>query len=291
MASEKQLREADYVWRGDDGEYCDDIGQCGFTCDHSEIRKDNATGKNYRYCVKLQMKVFDYDSCKYYSDDEQADLLGQLGTMIIRSDNTSKNENELLEAAKENDKYAIYELARRYEQKGDYSTAINFYSRASELGDIDAPLNIARILDGKKQYKEAASFFQLSVERTNAPIAHTTLAKYYVMGFIGNVFTRKKKAFEHFLAAAKQGNAEAQYFTALAYGEGQGVGKSISEYIFWLRCSQLNGYPKAVNRLNVCLSDRQYLQAWKEELAKADQKISKNQEYIEDYIRRQIKKK
>lgn len=290
MATDRQIKEAQYVHRGDDGDYLDEIGQCGFTCDYSKIVKDDKTGKNYRYCTKLQMQVFDYDSCKFFCNDEQVSLLGQLSSMLTRSDFSTKKDHELVDAARKGDRFAIYELASRFEKRQDYVNAIKFYTRACELGDADAPLKVARLFDSQKRYKDAAPFFQMAVERTNDASAHITLAKYYVMGFIGSFFNREKKAFEHFLAAAKQGNSEAQYFVALAYSEGSGVRKSIEEYIFWIRCSQLNGYQKAVQLLNERMSDRQYTQAWKEELAKADKRISNNEEYIEEYIRRQVRK-
>lgn len=68
MASEQQLKEANYIARIND-EYIDGLGQCGMVpCDHSKMLKDNITGKEYRYCMKLQMPVNEYDSCKYHGD-------------------------------------------------------------------------------------------------------------------------------------------------------------------------------------------------------------------------------
>ena len=83
MASDQQLREANYIHRGADGEYIEDLGQCGFPpCDFQKIVKDERTGKEYRYCMKLQMPVDDYNSCKYHSDGHWAGLVGQWGELL-----------------------------------------------------------------------------------------------------------------------------------------------------------------------------------------------------------------
>lgn len=75
MATQQQLREANYAHHDD---YIEDLGQCSFLpCDHSKILTDERTGEEYRYCMKLQMPVDSYDSCKYHSQKEASDLLMQ----------------------------------------------------------------------------------------------------------------------------------------------------------------------------------------------------------------------
>lgn len=94
MASQQELKEANYVHRGeDDGEYIKELGQCGLSpCDYSKMIRDDKTGKEYRYCMKLQIPVDCYDSCKYHSDERINSLIGEWATLL-------KEENEAKERA------------------------------------------------------------------------------------------------------------------------------------------------------------------------------------------------
>lgn len=65
----ERLKEAGYVHRGDDAPYTGN--QCGFNCDHSKLmNNDDSPRPCYRVCNKFKIRVSDYDSCKYYCDDE-----------------------------------------------------------------------------------------------------------------------------------------------------------------------------------------------------------------------------
>lgn len=91
MASRQHLKEAEYISRGDDGDYIEELGQCGFSpCDCSEIVKDNITGEEYRYCMKLQMPVGLYDSCKYHSAEKSMDLIRQLAELFKEEETLTK---------------------------------------------------------------------------------------------------------------------------------------------------------------------------------------------------------
>lgn len=95
MASKEQLKEANYVHRGDDGKYIEELGQCGFSpCDHSKIIKDDVTDEEYRYCMKLQMPVDDYDSCKYHSDERFMGLIGQMSNLLKEENDAKTRQNE-----------------------------------------------------------------------------------------------------------------------------------------------------------------------------------------------------
>ena len=85
MVSPKELKEANYVHRGDDGKYIEGLGQCSFSpCDHSKIVKDDRNGEEYRYCMKLQMPVDSYDSCKYHSEEQWIGLIDEMADLIIQ---------------------------------------------------------------------------------------------------------------------------------------------------------------------------------------------------------------
>lgn len=87
MASKQELKEANYVHRGDNGKYIEELGQCNFSpCDHSKIIKDDVTNEEYRYCIKLQMPVDDYDSCKYHSEERWISLMGQMANLFKEED-------------------------------------------------------------------------------------------------------------------------------------------------------------------------------------------------------------
>ena len=88
MASKKQLEEAKYIHRGDAGKYIEGLGQCSFSpCDHSKIVIDDKTGEEYRYCMKLQMPVDSYDSCKYHSEERWIGLVGQMSNLLQEENN------------------------------------------------------------------------------------------------------------------------------------------------------------------------------------------------------------
>ena len=95
MASKQQLKEANYVHRGDDGQYIEGLGQCSFSpCDHSKIIKDDRTGEEYRYCMKLQMPVDSYDSCKYHSEERWMSLVGDMANLLKEENETKKNQEQ-----------------------------------------------------------------------------------------------------------------------------------------------------------------------------------------------------
>ena len=93
MASQQQLKEANYVHRGDEGKYIEGLGQCSFSpCDHSKIVKDERTGEEYRYCMKLQIPVDDYDSCKYHSEERWIGLMGEMANLLKEENDAKKKQ-------------------------------------------------------------------------------------------------------------------------------------------------------------------------------------------------------
>ena len=92
------------------------------------------------------------------------------------------------------------------------------------------------------------------------------------------------------MEAAKQSEPEGQFCLALCYCEGEGVTKSVTDYVFWLRCAQLNGHDRALQHMRERMSDSRYRRAWEEMIAEADQKIAKRETYIRLYFEKQAKK-
>lgn len=211
-------------------------------------------------------------------------------TPFIRPNYFEKGMDELKAEVGENNRFAAFELGRRFRAKNELNTAYQYFSLSAELGDTGAPMEAALIADRQHRDHDAIHFLEMQIERTDSAKAHVLLGKYYTLGKAGNFISRSKKAFGHYLSAAQQGDAEAQFYTSLAYCHGEGVSKSMREYVFWLRCAQLNGWKPAAQRIYKCMSQREYTQAWKEFLAEADKRISQHEEYIEEYIRSQIRK-
>lgn len=95
MASKQLLKEANYIHRGENGEYIEGLGQCSFSpCDYSKIIKDNTTGMEYRYCTKLQIPVDSYDSCKYHSEKEWTSLVGQMANLLQHEDEIKRTQKQ-----------------------------------------------------------------------------------------------------------------------------------------------------------------------------------------------------
>lgn len=210
---------------------------------------------------------------------------------FIRTDYLKKSVQELQKKVESNDKFAAYELAERFERQKNDDDALKYYRLSAEWGDVAAPLRAALILHRKQRFNEAVPYLEMSISRTNDAAAHFLLGQYYFENKIGTFFSRGKNKFKHFLAAAEQGHPKAQFILALLYAEGDGVKKSIEHYIFWLRCSQLNGNPTAIRYLNRVMGESEHMcRVWKEELAKADKQIAGHETYIEEYIRRKTRK-
>lgn len=75
MNLREKLAEAQYIHRGENGKYISD--QCGFGCDHSYLVNNDDSGRPcYRMCRRLGIRVDDYDSCRYFSNDREMDLSG-----------------------------------------------------------------------------------------------------------------------------------------------------------------------------------------------------------------------
>lgn len=73
----QELKEARYVRRGENGPFLKDVDQCGDFCDYSKlINNDDSPRPCYCVCTKFNIRVSDYDSCKYYSDKKISEQIG-----------------------------------------------------------------------------------------------------------------------------------------------------------------------------------------------------------------------
>lgn len=108
MNSQQRLKEANYVHRGEDGEYIEELGQCGLSpCDYSKMIRDDKTGKEYRYCMKLQMVVDEYDSCKYHSDEKIMGLIGQMSNLLQEQNKAKERVSYKQTSTKQKNNYIL----------------------------------------------------------------------------------------------------------------------------------------------------------------------------------------
>lgn len=63
---------------------------------------------------------------------------------------------------------------------------------------------------------------------------------------------KNEEAFEYYLKAARQGDAEAQFYLGLCYNYGDGVEKDLSEAVVWYRKAADQGFADAQYSLGSC---------------------------------------
>lgn len=105
-------------------------------------------------------------------------------------------------------------------------------------------------LDPAELISEAKIIFQRLADRAY-PFAQYYLGDGYSSGLFNNGTPDDEKAFQHFVAAAKHGHAEAGYRTALCYEFGSGTNKSYPKAHQFFRASASKNHPGAATRLGL----------------------------------------
>jgi TPR repeat protein len=107
------------------------------------------------------------------------------------------------------------------DSKGEYSEAVNWYSKAADQGDTSAQYRLGRMYHSgigvKKNEKMSIDFYQ--------------------------------KAFNRYHKAADQGDASAQYRLGTMYGDGKGVKKDIKMSLDWYHKAADQGNTSALTEL------------------------------------------
>lgn len=190
MVSEQQLKNANYVYRGDDGEYIENIGQCGFMCDHGEVVEDKSTGKNIRYCNILHMQVYDYDSCKYYCDDDMAASLDLYAYTTVA-----------MKALDDGDAQSQVSAGIAAKNVGRDDEAIRFFSAGVKKGSPEAHYYLAEYYqEGKcgsifNRKKKAAQLFE-----TASKMGHReSQFKYACACFLGSGVKQSQNMYEFWM--------------------------------------------------------------------------------------------
>lgn len=126
------------------------------------------------------------------------------------------------------DIYAKGEIVPR-----DKDKAVEWYSRAANLGHADAQLVLGYIYgndDARRDKKESAKWFLKAAEQGIAE-AQLKIGKMYYNG--DGVSQNKQEAAQWFRRSAEQGNCKAQIEIVHAYYTGDGIEKNLHEAGVW----------------------------------------------------------
>jgi TPR repeat protein len=111
-----------------------------------------------------------------------------------------------MERAKANDPIALFQMGFLCLDKGDYEGAVEYFTKAAELGDMDAHNNLSILYhEGKgveKDYKKKVYHLE------EAAIGGHPYARYN-LGIHEGVNGREDRAYKHLIIAAKLGSDEA----------------------------------------------------------------------------------
>lgn len=177
--------------------------------------------------------------------------------------NTTKGTELVREAAYANSSLGMRYMGHLYSDDkipnsggNKIQSAINWYRKAAEAGNVDAMSNLGYELMDKYQWdkdkqEEAIQWFQRAADQGNT-VAMGNLGWMYEHG--RGVSKSMEKAFEWYLKSAEGGNDVGQYDVALCYEYGRGTAKNREKAIEWHKKSAEQGYEdakKALKRLGV----------------------------------------
>lgn len=167
--------------------------------------------------------------------------------------NYKKAYNYYLKAAEQGDSIAINNLGSMYHGgvgvKKDIKKAAELYAEASDLGHVEASLNLAIIYLNEQSLRneeEAIKLLKFVAEKDN-PTGIYLLGYAYLKGI--GVPQNKKKAVQNIRKAADKGYDEAQYLLGFLYMQGWGVPQNYNNALKFLNMSMAQGNISAINLL------------------------------------------
>ena len=113
-----------------------------------------------------------------------------------------ENEKQMMERVKANDPAAMYQMGVDRYDEGDHDTAIEYWARASELGDINAHYQLADSYskgEGVEKDEENAVYHYEKAAIGGDPVAR------YWLGCIESRNGNNERAVKHFIIAANSG--------------------------------------------------------------------------------------
>lgn len=155
------------------------------------------------------------------------------------------------------DSWALFELARCYDLgegvECDIKKAVEYYTRAAEMGNDKARHNLAHLYrygaPGLEiDYEKAIKYYSEAADK-GAERSRNALAELY------DELGEFEKAFEQYEKSAHAGNKTGLYYLARCYASGNGTEKDIPKAIEILKKLIDDRYPEAINGLALVLSE------------------------------------
>ena len=141
----------------------------------------------------------------------------------------------------------------KYYNKKDYNSAVQYYHKAAEQGEVYAQCNLGVCYETGRgvtqDYYEAVKWFRKAAEQGNRQ-AQYNLGVYYEKG--RGVTQDYTEAVKWYRKAAEQGDALAQCNLGYCYTEGFGVTKDYTEAVKLYRKAAEQGVALAQNNLGAC---------------------------------------
>lgn len=161
-----------------------------------------------------------------------------------------KKDITTLSETQEGDAKALMKTALRYDQKGQYDEAAEWYRKAAEQGLSEAQNNLGVMLkDGQgvaQDYEEAVRWFMLAARQGNV-LAQSNLGWMYQSG--RGVAQNYDSARYWYQQAAIKGHAAAQNNLGRMYRDGLGLKADTDSARFWFEKAALQKLPQAQRNL------------------------------------------
>lgn len=181
---------------------------------------------------------------------EEGNILAKLNVALslpedseLKKDMLKNLFSSVLEMAESGDVRAQFKVAGLYEHglgtTKDPKTAVFWYKKAIEKGDIVSTYNLGVIYYGNKTLFNLIS---KSAEK-GFPAAWFSLALFYRGGY--NVRQDHSEAFKWFMKAAEQGHVEAQNYVGIYYHDGLGTTQNHSKAFAWFQKAAEHGFSAA----------------------------------------------
>ena len=163
-----------------------------------------------------------------------------------------------LELQKQENAEELFNLGYNYEKgngvKQDYSKAVEYYTKAANMGHAGAQCNLGNcyfygFYNVKPDKSKAVKWYTKAANQGNAS-AQFNLGLFYEYGY--GVKQDYAKAVEWYTKAANQGNASAQFYLGVFYEKGRGVKQDYSKAVEWYTKAANQGYADAQYSLGYC---------------------------------------
>jgi TPR repeat protein len=190
-----EIRDANLFRQPDESH----LGECPICC--LPLPLENGKSVITSCCCKVICKGCDY--ANYLREEEQGlEERCPFCREPLPCTDEEKVQN-LMERVKANDPVGLFQVGTRCHREGDFEGAVEYYTKAAELGEIDAQYKLATMYDGglgvDKDEKKEVYYLEEAAIRGH-PDAR------YNLGCHEEENTRIDRAVKHFIIAAKLGD-------------------------------------------------------------------------------------